>query len=188
MNLSKSSRNLAGVHAILSPSSYHWLRYTEDKLDRVFHERQQAALGSRLHAWAHEAIDLRQRQPKSKQTMNQYINDGIGFKMTTELLLYYSDNCFGHADCLSFNAETRKLRIHDLKTGVTPSSMDQLLIYAALFCLEYKYRPFDIEIELRIYQNDSITALIPEPTHLMEIIDTIVTFSKRIDYLREEAL
>ena len=30
------------------------------------------------------------------------------------------------------------LRIHDYKSGITPAKMDQLMIYAALFCLEYK--------------------------------------------------
>lgn len=39
------------------------------------------------------------------------------------------------------------LRIHDLKTGISPVHMDQLLIYAALFCLEYKIKPGSIDTD-----------------------------------------
>lgn len=70
--------------------------------------------------------------------------------MSTEVVLYYSDRFFGTADSISFRNGV--LRIHDLKTGKTPVHMDQLMVYAALFCLEYKIKPGDIDFELRIYQ------------------------------------
>ena len=97
-----------------------------------------------------QCIMLNQKLPKSKQTLNMYVNDAIGFKMTPEQILYYSDNCFGTADAILFR--NNFLRIHDLKTGKIPAHMEQLEIYAALFCLEYKVKPADIEMELRIYQ------------------------------------
>ena len=52
------------------------------------------------------------------------------------------------------------------------------MIYAALFCLEYKIRPGDIEIELRIYQNDEIIYHNPTAEEIAPIMDTIVHLDK----------
>ena len=52
--------------------------------------------------------------------------------------------------------------------------MEQLEIYAALFCLEYKVKPSDIEIELRIYQNDEILVHNPTAEDIVPIMDKIV--------------
>lgn len=106
------------------------------------------------------------------ETIKVYINDGIGFKMETEIPLEYSELFFGTVDCISFNKNF--LRIHDLKTGTTPASIEQLLIYAALFCLMYKYNPNNIDIELRIYQNNEIIYSVPEPIEVENIMDKIV--------------
>ena len=76
--------------------------------------------------------------------------------MTPEQVLFYSVNAFGTADAIAFDERSKLLRIHDLKTGVTPASMAQLHVYAALFCLEYDKPPFEIKYDLRIYQNDEI--------------------------------
>lgn len=82
-----------------------------------------------------------------------YVNDAVGYGMDPEILLYYSDNCFGTADTIGYFDRAKCLRVHDLKTGKTPAKIEQLLIYAALFCLEYHIKPEDLnEIELRIYQ------------------------------------
>ena len=82
-----------------------------------------------------------------------YINDAVSYGMDPEILLYYSDNCFGTADTIGYFERNRTLRIHDLKTGKTPAKIEQLLIYAALFCLEYRIKPEELnENELRIYQ------------------------------------
>src|SRR5690606_21219037 len=115
----------------------------------------------------------------TQATLNAYVNDAIGFRMTPEQILYYSDNCFGTADALSFR--NGLLRIHDLKTGVNPSSMDQLLIYAAMFCLEYDMKPPTIAMELRIYQNDEIHILEPDPGEVIQIMDTIKKFDQIIE-------
>lgn len=184
MNFTSHS-NLVGKHAFLAPSDYHWINYDEDKLDRVFFTRMAAQRGTELHAFANNAIRLGIRLPETTATLNSYVNDAIGFRMTPEMTLAYSDNAFGTADCIGFR--NNRLRIHDLKTGTTPASMKQLEVYMALFCLEYKFKPFEIEAELRIYQNDDVNVEVPEPDAIFHIMDKIITFDKRINYLRMEA-
>ena len=95
-----------------------------------------------------------------------------------------ADNCFGTADSISF--KDNLLRIHDLKTGVTPAHMEQLEIYAALFCLEYKIKPADIDIELRIYQSDDILVFNPTVEDIVPIMDKIITSDKIISKIKEE--
>jgi hypothetical protein len=104
--------------------------------------------------------------------------------MTTEQPLYYSENSFGTADAISFKKDF--LRIHDLKTGGSPTSMEQLKVYAALFCLEYKVNPKLIDIELRIYQNDEYLVLEPNPEDILYIMEKIMVFDKQIDDLKME--
>lgn len=176
---------LAGKHAFLSASKSSWINYDEDKLDRVFLSNMAAQRGTDLHALANDLIRLGVKLPDSPTTMNLYVNDGIGFKMKPELTLFYSVNCFGTPDTISFRRN--KLRIHDLKTGTLHTSERQLEVYAALFCLEYGFSPFDIEIELRIYQNDEVRIYEADPVTISLIMDKIKAFDKRINELREEA-
>ena len=176
--------NLEGQHAFLSPSNFHWINYDDEKLDTTYLKYQAIARGTRLHALADECIKLGVKLPRSKKTLNLYVNDAIGFKMTTEQVLYYSDNAFGTADAISFRSKV--LRIHDLKTGVTPASMKQLEVYTALFCLEYHISPNDISIELRIYQNDEVLVHEPYPEDVLYIMDKIIEFDKRIEKLKLE--
>lgn len=173
---------LEGQHAFLSASKHHWVRYSEDKLVSVFMKSQAAKRGTELHALAHECIRLGVKLPSSRKTMNMYVNDAIGFRMTPEQILYYSDNAFGTADAISFRRQ--KLRIHDLKTGENPSSVEQLEVYAALFCLEYHFKPFEIEIELRVYQNDEVAIFEADPTVIAHIMDRIVTFDKILEEIK----
>lgn len=183
MNFTRRSGLVEG-HALLSPSGYHWLNYDDEKLDRVFSTAMAARHGTDLHALAHEMIRLRERLADLPRTLNLYVNDAIGFRMESEVTLFYSDNCYGTADCISWRNQT--LRIHDLKTGFTPASMKQLEVYAALFCLEYRMDPFKINMELRIYQNNEVVTHIPDPDEIFHIMEKIKYFSKRIDMLREE--
>jgi hypothetical protein len=176
---------LNGKHAFLSPSNYHWINYNQQKLEARWHSASAAAHGTALHEYAHQAIRLKIKQPRSQKTIYAYINDAIGYKMTPEQPLYYSDNCFGTADAISFR--NNKLRIHDLKTGLTKTSEHQLEVYAAIFCLEYAVSPFDIDMELRIYQNDVILAFNPTPEIILEIMDTIMEFDRHIEILKEGA-
>ena len=176
--------NLEGRHAFLSASKYHWINYDEDRLILAYRNWKAKERGTRLHAFACEAIKLGVKLSNSKRTLNRYVNDAIGFGMTPELILYYSDNCFGTADAISFDGN--QLRIHDLKTGTTPASFHQLEIYTALFCLEYNYDPNDIDIVLRIYQSDEILEDSPDPSAIVDIMNTIVDFDRVIEGLRKE--
>ena len=175
---------LQGNHAFLSGSKYHWLGYDDDRLIDVYHNVQAVERGIRLHSLAAELISLNQRLPRSPKTLNMYVNDSIGFKMVPEQVLFYSNNCFGTADAISFM--NGFLRIHDLKTGETPAHMEQLLIYSAIFCLEYRVDPDKIESELRIYQNDEVLYHRPEAIEIRTIMDKIVRFDKLIE--RERAV
>lgn len=175
MNFNKHL-NLEGLHAPFSPSQSSWLRYDDEKVITVYRNKKAAELGTKYHAWAKDTIDLGIKQPRSKKTLYAYVNDAIGFKMNTEVVLYYSERFFGTADAISFRNNT--LRIHDLKTGKKPVHMEQLLIYAALFCLEYKVKPGEIEIELRIYQNDEVLFHKPTAEEILPIMDHIVHVDK----------
>lgn len=174
--------DLKGLHAFLGASKYHWINYDNQKLIDTYSNWRAAERGTELHDFAAQAIRLGQKL-QGKKTISAYVNDAIGFKMTPEQPLFYSENCFGTADAISF--KNNFLRIHDLKTGVTPASMNQLFIYAALFCLEYKYKPADIQAELRIYQNDEIIVCEPTIDDIVPIMDKIITFDKLIQEMKE---
>jgi hypothetical protein len=111
-----------------------------------------------------------------------YVNDAIGFKMTTEQPLIYSENCFGTTDAIAF--KNNFLRIHDLKTGSIPSSIHQLEIYSALFCLEYSVKPTSIDIELRLYQSDEVIVHKPSAEDIIYIMDKIIVFDKKIEKMK----
>lgn len=183
MNFNNHS-NLEGHHAFLGASKYHWVNYDEPKLTESYIKFLATRKGTVLHEFAAQCIRLGQKLPKSQKTLNMYVNDAIGFKMTPEQTLFYSENCFGTADSILFR--NRLLRIHDLKTGVIPGHMEQLEIYAAFFCLEYKIKPADIDIELRIYQHDEILYHTPTAEAIVPIIDKIITFDKVITKLKLE--
>lgn len=179
-----SHSHLQGAHAFLSASKYHWINYDEDKLERVYLAAQAAARGDRLHQLAHDLIREGVKLPRTQATLNMYVNDAIGYRMNPEQILFYSLNAFGTADAISFRRG--KLRIHDLKTGVSATSEHQLEVYAALFCLEYKVKPFQIETELRIYQSNEARIYEADPDVITHIMDKIVTFDKRITQIRTE--
>lgn len=178
-----SHSGLVGKHAFLSPSTYSWLNYDDQKLEARFHAAMAARRGSDIHALAHEAIRLGIKLSRSNQALSTYVNDAIGYKMRCEQTLYYSDNCFGTADTISFRRN--RLRIHDLKTGISATSVKQLEVYAALFCLEYQTSPFDIDIELRIYQRDEIRVFEPDPDAITYIMDKIIEFNQQIELIKE---
>lgn len=177
-------KNLSGLHAPFSPSQSSWLRYDDDKALEVFANKKAAEMGTRLHAWAKETIDLGIKQPRSKKTIYTYVNDAIGFKMSTEVVLFYSERFFGTADAISFRDNV--LRIHDLKTGRISADMEQLEIYAALFCLEYRVKPEDIQMELRLYQNDDVVVYNPIGEDIRQIMDKIVHLDKVLASVEED--
>lgn len=183
MNFNKHSA-IEGQHAFLGASKYHWINYDEEKLATAYSKFLAVQKGTTLHEFAAQCIRLGQKLPKSQKTLNMYVNDAIGFKMTPEQPLFYSENCFGTADAISFRNNI--LRIHDYKSGEIPAHMEQLEIYAALFCLEYRMKPSEIDTELRIYQSNEILYSNPTAEDIVPIMDKIITFDKIITKLKLE--
>ena len=171
--------NLEGLHAPFGASQSAWLRYDDDKVMDVFMNMNAAAMGTKLHNWAKDTIDLGIKQARSNKTLCAYVNDAIGYKMSTEVVLFYSEYFFGTADAISF--KNGMLRIHDLKTGKGKVHIEQLEIYAALFCLEYKVKPGEIEMELRIYQNDEVFIHTPTAEDILPIMDKIIHLNKILE-------
>ena len=183
MNFNRHS-NLEGQHAFLGASKYHWINYDETKVAELYSKFLATQKGTILHDFAAQCIRLGQKLPRSQKTLNMYVNDAVGFKMTPEQILYYSENCFGTADAIAFR--NGLLRIHDLKTGVILAHMEQLEIYAALFCLEYKVKPGEIEMELRLYQGNDIIFRQPTAEDIVPIMDKIISLDKIINKIKEQ--
>lgn len=53
--------NLEGLHAPFGASKSSWLRYSDDKLVDVYNNLRAAEIGTRLHEWAKNTIDLRNK-------------------------------------------------------------------------------------------------------------------------------
>ena len=200
--------DLEGRHAFLSPSRYSWLNYDQEKLDEAYRRQYATQMGTILHDLAHRCIKNKIKLNKSDRhlvlltlldegipqglidandilnTLAPFVNDAIGFRMESEQVLYYSGNAFGTTDAISFNNNI--LRIHDYKSGITPVHMDQLYIYAALFCLEYIVKPENIKIELRIYQSGEALVDEPTPEVIRAIMNKIVESDRYLRKVREE--
>lgn len=177
--------DLKDLHSFLSPSNYHWINYTPEKLEAVYHNQRSKEEGTILHAFAAVAIERRIKLANNKKAFNMFVNDSIGFKMIPEQTLYYSRNSFGTSDSISFRDKV--LRIFDLKTGVNKASFKQLDIYAALFCLEYGVDPNDISIEERIYQGNGFEVNIPDPLQIKDIMDRIIEFDLILENIKQRA-
>ena len=204
--------DLEGQHAFLGASKYHWLNYSEETLKLRYLQQNVTLAGTVLHNLAHECIKNKIKLSKSQDkhmvmlelakygllnssididsiltTLAPFVNDAIGFRMSSEQVLYYSENCFGTADAISFNYNT--LRIHDYKSGSIPAHMEQLLIYAALFCLEYKIKPETIEkIELRIYQGAEIVYHNPTAEDISAVMDRIIDSDRIIETIKSKGV
>ena len=179
--------NLEGLHAPFSASQSSWLRYSDDKAIEVYRNKKAAEMGTRLHEWAAETINLGIKQPKSKKTLSLYVNDAIGFKMNTEVVLFYSKYFFRTADAICFR--NGMLRIHDLKTGKSgkiEDHIDQLKVYASLFCLEYKVKPGEIDMELRVYKEDEVLVYNPTADEILPVMDKIVHLNKILESYEED--
>lgn len=183
MNFNKHS-TLEGQHAFLGASKYHWINYDDEKIATAYKNHLATLKGTQLHEFAAQCIRLGQKLPRSEKTLNMYVNDAIGYKMIPEQVLVYSENCFGTADAILFR--NNFLRIHDLKTGVIPAHMEQLIIYAALFCLEYHIKPGEIETELRIYQNNDIQIANPTAEDILPVMDRIIKADGIIKKIKEQ--
>lgn len=169
-----------GLHAFMSPSQFYWIKWDNETLEARYYSQYAQAIGTAIHALAQDCINSRTKLTKNDkhlvdiclykayvpkiaydadsiiENLASFVNDAIGFRMSSEILLFYSENCFGTADAISYNEKQHILRIHDLKTGSTPADLMQLKIYAALFYLEYKIKPEQNKTITRIYQNNII--------------------------------
>ena len=173
-----------GQHALFPASRPSWLNYGEDQLLTYCDAVAAKERGTRLHKFAQDCIELGQWLPKKPETtLSLYVNDAIALNMSPEKVLFYSKYFFGTTDAISFDGAL--LRIHDLKTGAIPGKIEQLMIYDALFCLEYNINPSDIGHTLRIYQFDDFSEVTPESGRISEIMDQIVRFNELL-LLREE--
>lgn len=206
MNWNRHS-NLEGSHAFLSASKYNWLNKTDEEIIEAYRNSFATTIGTLLHNYAADSIRYREKLRKGDAkgvkfdlmrrgvpeyvidihgvfpTLMTYVNDAIGYQMDPEVLLYYSDNCFGTADSIQYYGDI--LRIHDLKTGVTPAKMEQLKIYAALFFLEYGFKPEKVRTELRIYQLDDCIFSEPEPNEIREVMKAIVSKDRALQRIKE---
>jgi hypothetical protein len=133
--------------------------------------------------------------PRNTKTLNRYVNDCIGFRMTPEQVLFYSIRSFGTADAIGFEQieedgkQLNVLRIFDLKTGVSKASFDQLLIYSGFFMLEYDMLPGDLDVvEFRIYQNDDVEIWTPQIEDLAYVMDRIKTSDRILEEMFEELI
>jgi len=173
---------LEGTHAFLSPSKYYWVGYDDEKFLQTYNSWQAANRGTELHKLAADLIRLGVKLPRVNKTLNMYVNDCLGFHMEPEVCLFYSYNCYGTADAISFRKN--ELRISDLKTGKTQASLKQLEIYVALFCLEYNMSPNDIDIEIRLYQLDECLCENPDPEDILYIMQKIRDFDDKIEEIK----
>lgn len=176
--------HLVDKHAPYGASKASWLNYTDEKLELSVRSRGAAVRGTRIHKLAQEHIELGIDMPVDGRTINSYINDAIGHRMTPEVTLFFSENIFGTADAIGLHQNI--LRIFDLKTGINAVKFTQLRVYAALFCLEYGVDPRSLEqVELRIYQNDAIEYDYPEAVDILDLmeriryVDTYVTHTEQ---------
>lgn len=181
----KNYSALKGTHAFLSPSKYYWLRYDDAKLIDKYLNYSAATLGTKLHELAANLISLSVRLPDVPIALNMFVNDAIGFGMDPEVVLYYSVNCYGTADAISW--KNGVLRIHDLKTGVSPASMDQLMVYAGLFCLDYGIKASSLnDVFLAIYQNDEVITFNPHKKDVFDVSKRIIEADNIIKKIEED--
>ena len=196
---------LDGKHAFLGGSKYQLLNWSDDMLEERFYSQYAVEMGTVLHQLASDCIKSKTRLTKDDKhliditlykagipssaydsnlildNMLPFVNDAIGYHMSSEILLYYSPFCFGTTDAIKPPSNRDKvLRISDYKSGSIPAKIEQLLIYDALFCLEYKQNPNTIEHSLRIYQNCQIIEHHPTGEDIDKIMGIIVNRNKLI--------
>jgi len=204
-------RDLEGKHAILSASSWRWINDDETSLTKRICSQYLPTVGTILHEMACRHIRYRVLiEDNDKKNVilellsngipkvviesidmdamfdnfRAYVNDCVMLKMEPEVVLCYSDNCFGTTDAIKFSEEERLLRINDYKSGTTPAHMEQLLIYAALFCLEYRIDPYTIDTKLRIYQNNDILYGNPTSDEIRDTMDTIIVHDNLTNHIK----
>lgn len=171
-------------HAFLAPSSAHIWRFKDKEYinNRYISERARF-IGTALHEQAEKDILYGLKRPRTKDTFNMYVNDAISYRMQPEVRLTYSNWCYGTADAFTF--KDGYLRIFDLKTGKVPAHMEQVITYAALFCLQNDIHPNDIPMELRLYQSGEVIKYKPESEEVLHTMDDIIAKTNWLDDISE---
>lgn len=184
----KPHPELEGKHALLSPSKYHWVKDDEEKYLRRLDNEFAKQRGTELHELAKTLIKLKIKLKDDKHTFGMYVNDAIDFNMLPEIPVKYSNYCFGTIDSVCFDEKNNLLRIHDLKTGFSPVNVLQLMLYAAIVCLDNNVDPEDISFELRIYQNDDYKQWNPTGEEIRELMNNIIQKNEWTEnrFIREE--
>lgn len=192
-----------GAHAFLGASQHAWINTDnlEDIIGRYNNSFAQS-IGTITHSMAADCIRYHIKPKSSGKDMlirdlckgeiprdaydidalysntKNYIDDAIGYRMRPEQGLYYNPVFFGTADAIAYDDKRSVIRIHDLKTGQRPASMDQLRIYAALFCLEFNVLPEKTTFILNIYQNSDVIFDDTDPKELRSMIKEICVKGK----------
>jgi hypothetical protein len=205
---------LEGRHAILSPSSWRWINDDIESLTKRICSQYLSTIGTILHDVARKHIKHRIKlnkydkknvmlelveqgiPPMVIDTINfdvmyenfmKYVNDSIAFKMTPEVVLRVSNYLYGTTDAIKYDEEIRFLRIHDYKSGTTPAHIEQVIIYAAYFCLEYGIKPSSLSgCELRIYQAPEPIIYEPTAEELVHTIETVIMCDNFMSKMWEE--
>lgn len=189
-----------GSHALISPSR-HILKpnYSTAQFENYISSTYATRIGTSIHELAAQLISAQIKVNKTEahkmitlklindkiprrvfdasnyvDTFVPYVKDAIGFEMQPEKILKYSRWAYGTTDAIRYNESKHYLRVHDLKTGKIPATLDQLVAYAALFFLEYKIKPGEVTTEIRIYQNGEIISGFPTTTDILPVMDQIV--------------
>lgn len=202
-------KELEGKHAFLGASQYRWINWDDDILEKRFYSRYAAQIGTIAHEIVADLVRSRMKLRKTDTrlielemyrnyipkgafdsermlfNMLPFVNDSIGFHMESEVILYFSPNAFGTTDAIGFNEKELILRISDYKNGLTKAHIEQLIVYAALFCLEYRKDPYKIRTELRIYQNLETLLYMPEPDEIKRFMDLIKSKDRLVNQYME---
>lgn len=203
-------KDLEGKHAFMGASNYHWVNYDNITFENRYYSQFAQTIGTAIHKLAHDCIVSRMRLNKHDthliemtlykayvpreaydpnlilENLIPFVNDAIGFHMSSEILLYYNNYCFGTTDAIGYYEKEKILRIHDYKNGINQADMRQLYIYAALFCLEYHVNPKSLKlIECRIYQNLEVVIDNPTPDIIQDYMDKIENRSELIQIFLE---
>ena len=199
---------LEGKHALFSASKWSWINYDMERMLDMRDKSYATTIGTLIHKYAADKITCMQKLKKHNKSdikfellrnkiphdvvdrydvdrvfdiLQVYVNDSIGFHMKPEQMLFYSMKFFGTADSISYREQ--QLKIFDFKSGETPAHIEQLMIYAALFCLEYSKRPTELDMELRLYQSPEVLVVHPDASDIVPIMDKIITADKKISKL-----
>lgn len=139
------------LHATFSPSDRTWLNYDREKIIQRINAARAVQRGTELHELAEHCIKMKTPLDESNGIISSYVKDCIDMGMDTEVTMMYSEDIGGTADAIHFDSSSNTLYVFDLKTGEGRAYFNQVVIYAALWCLIHIVNPLTIKFDLRIY-------------------------------------